>query len=79
MAKILQANIQSRATWNVLTTVQERERVYAQIFNNTGPGRKTLPTRYKFFADSEGHFMGLVDNDDHANFLIASGNFSTMS
>jgi hypothetical protein len=71
MTTTLQTDIQSRAVdpdcfW-------EHPRVYARIFNSTG--RKTSGVLYKFLGNSAGPMMCQVDNQDHVDFLLASGNF----
>lgn len=73
MSTVLQTDIPTRATTNVLTTMRERERVYAQIFNNTG--RKTDPLRYVFRLDAQGRMVRVINNPDHVAFLLVSGNF----
>ena len=51
-------------------------RVYARIFNSTG--RKTPGTLYKFLADSQDLLVCVVNDPDHSDFLIATGNFSSV-
>ena len=83
MATLLQTDVQSRARDRV-PWINCYPCVIAEIFDgqeyvtNDLNGARSLvvrPTRYTFRRDVAGRLVCQVDNQDHVDFLIASGNF----